>query len=139
MTASVHAASTLHSLDREEKKFHAQGIDAGDRRFMRSRGVGSRGIPNRYSGSFPPVGNISGITGTYAGNRLTMKGTFVRGAAIRSVSGTFACTRASSNQTRCGGAFVNDAGRGSRIVLTITWSAGRPVATSATGDVGMTK
>jgi hypothetical protein len=85
-------------------------------------------IPNRYSGSFPPVGDISGITGTYAGNKLTLKGTFVRGTAIRTVNGSFACTRASSNQTRCAGAFKNDAGGGSRAVLTITWSAGRPVA-----------
>jgi hypothetical protein len=95
-------------------------------------------IPTRYDGSFPSVDNISSITGTYAGNRLTLKGTFVRGAVIRSVSGTFTCTRASSTQTRCGGTFLNDAGRGSRTVLTITWSAGRPVAMSVISG-GMTK
>jgi hypothetical protein len=85
-------------------------------------------IPTRYSGSFPSVGNISNITGTYAGNRLTLKGTFVRGSAIVGVNGSFACTRASSNQTRCDGAFKNDKGGGQRAVLTVTWSAGRPVA-----------
>lgn len=87
-------------------------------------------IPTRYSGSFPSVGNISNITGTYAGNRLTLKGTFVRGSVIRAVSGTFACTRVSSNQTRCPGSFKNDAGGGSSATLTVTWSGGRPVAMS---------
>jgi hypothetical protein len=90
-------------------------------------------IPTRYSGSFPSVGNISNITGAFAGNRLTLKGTFVRGSVIRGVSGTFACTRASSTQTSCAGSFVNEAGGkggGERVVLAITWSGGRPVAMS---------
>lgn len=87
-------------------------------------------IPNRYSGSFPSVGNISNITGTYTGSKLTLKGTFIRGAAVTGVTGSFSCTRASSNQTRCPGAFKNDKGGGSRAVLTITWSAGKPVAMS---------
>jgi hypothetical protein len=87
-------------------------------------------IPTRYSGSFPSVGNIQNITGTFAGNRLTLKGTFVRGAAIVGVTGSFSCTRASSTQTRCPGAFKNDKGGGSRAVLTVTWSGGRPVAMS---------
>jgi hypothetical protein len=87
-------------------------------------------IPTRYAGSFPPVGNLSNLTGVYAGNRLTLKGTFVRGSAIRAVTGSFACTIASPTQTRCAGAFKNDKGGGDRAVLTITWSGGRPVAMS---------
>jgi len=85
-------------------------------------------IPTRYAGSFPSVGSISNITGTFAGNRLTLKGTFVRGARIGAVTGAFSCSRASSTQTRCAGSFKNDKGGGDRAVLTITWSAGRPVA-----------
>jgi threonine synthase len=87
-------------------------------------------IPTRYAGSFPPVGNLSNITGTYTGKRLTLNATFVSGTRIRSVTGSFACTIASSTQTRCAGAFKNDKGGGDRAVLTITWSGGRPVAMS---------
>ncbi len=87
-------------------------------------------IPTRYSGSFPSVGSISNITGTYASNKLTLKGTFVRGSVIRAVSGMFNCTPASSTQTRCAGAFRNEAGKGDRAILTVTWSGGKPVAMS---------
>jgi len=86
-------------------------------------------IPTRYAGSFPSVGFVSSITGTFAGNTLSLKGTRIRGANIASVSGTFSCTRASSTQTRCAGAFKTaDGASGGRDVLTVTWSGGRPVA-----------
>jgi hypothetical protein len=86
-------------------------------------------IPTRYSGSFPSVGSLSNITGTYTGNRLTLKATFIRGARIRPVTGAFSCSRASSTETRCAGAFTGEAGgKGDRAILTITWSAGRPVS-----------
>jgi hypothetical protein len=89
-------------------------------------------IPTRYSGSFPSVGFVSNITGTLAGNRLTLKGTRIRGSNIASVTGTFSCTRASSTQTSCAGSFRSEGGKGDggRDVLTITWSGGRPVAMS---------
>ena len=96
-------------------------------------------IPTRYPGSFPSVGNISNITGTFTGNRLTLKGTFVRGSRITGVTGAFSCTRVSSTQTRCTGSLKNDKGGGSSAVVTVTWSGGRPVAMSKTGGDAGTK
>jgi hypothetical protein len=87
-------------------------------------------IPTRYTGSFPSVGTLSSITGTFAGNRLTLKAARIRGTNIVKVSGTFSCTRASSTQTRCPGAFKADGGKDvdHPAVLSITWSGGQPVA-----------
>jgi hypothetical protein len=95
-------------------------------------------IPTMYVGSFPSLtgisGNtgISGITGTFKGTSLVIKGI---GAVSGAVTGRYACSRPSPAQTNCNGFITKDDGTpfnrpiaNTRHYLEITWSAGRPVA-----------
>jgi hypothetical protein len=82
-------------------------------------------IPTMYTGSFPSTARISGITGTFKGTSLVLKGFNRRGA----VSGRYACTRTSPTQTRCTGTVSNDDGSFSiPHTVEITWGGGQPVA-----------
>jgi hypothetical protein len=90
-------------------------------------------IPTMYVGSFPSVTQISGITGTFKGTSLVIKGVgTLRGTAVR---GRYACSRTSPAQTKCTGFVTKDDGSAfsnpafnRRHFLEITWSAGQPVA-----------
>ena len=90
-------------------------------------------IPTMYVGSFPSVTRISGITGTFNGTSLVIKGVGTgKGTAV---TGRYACSRASSAQTKCTGFVTKDDGTkfdnptfNTRHFLEITWSAGQPVA-----------
>jgi hypothetical protein len=90
-------------------------------------------IPTMYTGSFPSVTRISGITGTFNGTSLVIKGFGTdKGTAV---TGRYACSRASPAQTKCTGKVTKDDGSAftnptfnRRHFLEITWSAGQPVA-----------
>jgi hypothetical protein len=90
-------------------------------------------IPTMYVGSFPSVTRISGITGTFNGTSLAIKGFgTLKGTAVR---GRYACSRTSPTQTKCAGTVTKDDGSAfdnpalnRRHFLEITWSAGQPVA-----------
>jgi hypothetical protein len=88
-------------------------------------------IPTMYVGSFPSVPRISGITGTFNGTSLVMKGFGARrGTAL---TGRFACSRTSPAQTKCTGTISadNNPTYNRRHFLAITWNAGQPVAMTA--------
>jgi hypothetical protein len=85
-------------------------------------------IPTRYSGSFPSVGRLSNVTGSFTGSTLALKGTYIVGTRFTTASGTLACARASATQTRCAGVFRTTEGEAGRRTLLVTWSGGRPVA-----------
>jgi hypothetical protein len=93
-------------------------------------------IPTMYVGSFPSVTRISGITGTFNGTSLVIKGFGTsKGGAV---AGRFACSRTSPAQTQCTGFVTKDNGQPldnptfrRRHLLEITWSAGQPVAMTA--------
>jgi hypothetical protein len=86
-------------------------------------------IPTRYAGSFPSVGRVSNITGTFTGSTLALKYTVVRGTRFSPSSAAYTCTRAAPNKTRCVGTFRTDDGQfGGRSNVTVTWSNGTPVA-----------
>ena len=96
--------------------FVAIGFAAGD-------------IPTRYSGSFPSSGMVSNITGTFMGNKLALKYTYIRRSVISPTSATYSCVRTSPTQTRCTGFWRTDTGIYSgRAEVTITWGGGQAVA-----------
>ena len=90
-------------------------------------------IPTRYSGSFPSDGKRTNITGTFTGKALTLR--YTRVVDNRLVRRTFTggCSASGSVQTKCTGRFQGsgnekiDSPTGS---VTLTWSDGKPVATS---------
>jgi hypothetical protein len=84
-------------------------------------------IPTMYTGSFPSTTNVSGITGTFNGRSLMLKG--FAGRKGRAVTGNYSCARTSPTQTRCSGTLVADDGSGSyNHIVTITWGGGQPIA-----------
>jgi hypothetical protein len=95
-------------------------------------------IPTRYSGSFPSIGRLSNVTGTFSGNALVLKATIVRRGRFIPASGRSTCTRVSSTQTRCVGTYRADDGEfdNRRMRFVVTWSGGRPVAISHGGGGG---
>jgi hypothetical protein len=83
-------------------------------------------IPTMYTGSFPSTTNVSGITGTFRGTNLVLKGFTRRRGAM---TGRYSCARTSSTQTTCTGTLRSDDGAYSvRHTVTITWGGGQPVA-----------
>jgi hypothetical protein len=91
--------------------------------------IAAADIPTRYVGPFPPLGRLQNITGVFAGTTLTLKGTFINGTRLTSVTGNFTgCARVSPNQTRCRGLFESDDGQlALRKPLLVTWANGVPV------------
>jgi hypothetical protein len=86
-------------------------------------------IPTRYSGSFPSTTSFSSINGTFTGRTLALTYTFVGGTTFFPSSANLSCTGTSPTQTRCSGPFRTDDGRfKGRLVATVTWKAGQPVA-----------
>lgn len=86
-------------------------------------------IPTRYAGSFPSVGMVSNITGTFAGNRLVLKYTYSRRSVVATTSATYRCARTSPTQTLCTGNWRTEDGiYGGRAEVTITWGGGQPAA-----------
>jgi hypothetical protein len=82
-------------------------------------------IPTMYTGSFPSTAHISGITGTFKGTSLVLKGFNRRGG----VTGRYSCARTSSAQTTCTGRVRSDDGTYSdNHTVTITWGSGQPTA-----------
>ena len=87
-------------------------------------------IPVRYSGSFPSVGSVTNVRGTFAGQSLVLKYTVVRPTRAIPTIAKYSCVSTSSNKTRCDGSFKTDDGRfsGPAGVL-IAWQSGKPVWT----------
>jgi hypothetical protein len=89
-------------------------------------------IPTRYSGSFPSDGIRTNITGTYTGKTLTLR--FVRVVNNRTLNRAFSstCTEKSPTKIRCDGTYqgVGDDKYSAPGTVIVTWSAGRPVATT---------
>jgi|SRR5262245_8503136 len=86
-------------------------------------------IPTRYSGSFPSDGVRRNITGTFTGTRLSLRFVVQRQGQTVQRTGSYSCTKISATQTRCPGTYQGGGESGQQIV-TITWSGGRPTATS---------
>jgi hypothetical protein len=83
-------------------------------------------VPTRYSGSFPSTARLTGITGTFTGARLVLKGRNPRGMAL---TGRYTCTQTSPTQSSCDGTLAADAGSySSKHNVVITWAAGKPVS-----------
>lgn len=89
-------------------------------------------IPTRYSGSFPSDGIRTNITGSYTGKTLTLR--FTRVVNNRTLNRAFSstCNMKSPTKIRCDGTYqgVGDDKYTSPGTVIVTWSAGRPVATT---------
>ncbi len=92
--------------------------------------ISATDIPTRYSGSFPSVGNVTSVTGTFTGKTLALKYTVVRAGRFSSVTGNYDCATKSAMTTRCEGRWaVEKTGQKGRGSVDVTWKGGTPIKT----------
>ena len=84
-------------------------------------------IPTRYSGSFPPGGLASNLSGTFTGKSLTLRYTFKLPNGTMGATGRYSCVNTPPSTTRCDGTRTTDAGQKARSGVSIEWKAGKPI------------